>query len=255
MRRREWTGEEILLVLAFGLDQLTSRSLPRLLESYEGWEYRNRLRHHLRRFESQQLLKRETRAAGLVYRLTDAGQVAIAGGRHPEQRWNRPWDGHWRLLLFDLPERPQRVRLALWRWLRANHFGCLQHSVWLSPDPVPAVVAALADFRDDANSFTVMESSCVSGTASPVLASSAWDFVEINKRYQVYLSAARPPGGGKRSLYHAWLRQERLAWGHAVSIDPLLPRPLWPEGYLGEKAWQTRRHTLGQFAARFLRKT
>ena len=33
---------------------------------------------------------------------------------------------------------------------------------------------------------------------------------------------------------------EREAWLDAVSGDPLLPRPLLPNGYLGERVWKQR---------------
>ena len=241
MRSTKWMAEDVLLLLAFGLEQMTSRSLTGLTESYEGWEYRNRLRHHYRHLESQQLLTRERRAEGVVYRLTDAGQLAVAGGRHPERCWNRFWDGRWRMVLFDLPAQQHKVRQRLWRWLRGNHFGYLQNSVWIHPDPVPEVVAALGSFRDNVESFTVMEANCVAGTPDTSVVNGAWDFAEINQRYQAYLSAVNQPQGRTGATRHAWLHQERLAWWHAVSLDPLLPRPLWPKGYLGGKAWQARR--------------
>ena len=241
MRSTKWTAEDVLLLLVFGLEQMTSRSLPRLTESYEAWEYRNRLRYHFRRLEAQQLIKREEGAEGMVYRLTDVGQLAVAGGRHPEQCWNRPWDGRWRMVLFDLPAQQHKVRQRLWRWLRANHFGYLQNSVWIHPDPVPEVVAALGSFRDDVESFTVMEATCVAGAPDSSVVNGAWDFDELNQRYHAYLGAVKQPQGRTRGTRHAWLQQERLAWWHAVSLDPLLPRPLWPKGYLGGKAWQTRR--------------
>jgi DNA-binding transcriptional regulator PaaX len=38
----------------------------------------------------------------------------------------------------------------------------------------------------------------------------------------------------------AWLRRERLAWQHALAIDPLLPRDLWPTRYCGPEAWRMR---------------
>jgi DNA-binding transcriptional regulator PaaX len=70
-----------------------------------------------------------------VLRLTQSGRAALAGGRDPGPAWNRDWDGNWRILVFDLPRDASQARVRFWRWLRANHFGRLQGSTWLTPDP------------------------------------------------------------------------------------------------------------------------
>ncbi len=83
----------------------------------------------------------------------------------------------------------------------------------------------------------------------------AWDFDEINTRYAEHLEILneRPaqdswaPVKGNSPLGR-WIKAEREAWQAAVSIDPLLPRPLCPPGYLGEKAWKLRGKTLETIA-------
>jgi DNA-binding transcriptional regulator PaaX len=82
----------------------------------------------------------------------------------------------------------------------------------------------------------------------------AWDFESINAAYRVYLEFAdgfRVPGAGDIS---GLLREERRIWWEAVRQDPLLPRELLPKGYMGEKAWKTRRKLLGKLHKKFLSK-
>jgi hypothetical protein len=54
----------------------------------------------------------------------------------PEERWARPWDGQWRLVLFDVPTGQNSQRERLRRYLREKGFGYVQNSVWITPDPL-----------------------------------------------------------------------------------------------------------------------
>ncbi|NIP96595.1 MAG: hypothetical protein GWO24_25435, partial [Akkermansiaceae bacterium] len=91
---------------------------------------------NVRRLRKRGLLEDAPRKRGDLLRLTELGHHALAGGRHPDGAWNRDWDGKWRLLVFDLPQKAGRGRVQFWRWLRKNHFGRIQGSVWITPDPV-----------------------------------------------------------------------------------------------------------------------
>ena len=150
------------------------------------------------------------------------------------------------MILFDIPQSRQTARCQLLRWLRANDFGYLQHSVWVRPDPVEKISAALKDFRDDVESLTLMDAYCCRGYSDNAIVKGAWDFDKINARYRAHLSLLaaqrrklRPMEGATREQIQA-LRQERNLWMEAITHDPLLPRALWPKGYLGEESWKRR---------------
>jgi phenylacetic acid degradation operon negative regulatory protein len=242
--------EDWLVILAWTGDFVSRPTWGTLFQSMEAVEYRMRLRHQLRYLEKRALIRRERRAGQMVLRITELGRLTAWGGRDPEARWARPWDGMWRMVVFDLPLGRQAVRQQLLRWFRRNGFGYLQDSVWIHPDPLEEVAAALEDFRDDVESLTIMEARCCAGYANDAIVRGAWDFDEINKRYEAYLDRFGKPDrrlvGGRLGFVEAgqWLRSERIAWDHAVSLDPMLPRALLPSGYRGVAAWQTRRRLL-----------
>ncbi len=244
--------DDWLSVLFWGAETIMFPTVRNLFRSHEDWENQRRMREKFRYWQHQDLLARDERAAQLTYRLTELGRLTLLGGRDPEARWRRSWDGRWRMLLFDLPVAKRRERLRLWRWLRENWFGYLQNSVWITPDSVTEVTEALHEFRDDVECFTVMEASCAVGYADAAIVLGAWDFPKINKRYQDYLSIttamsrALQKGQSEPAALTHWLRRERLAWLHAVSLDPLLPRVLLPADYAGQSAWQARRVVLGR---------
>jgi DNA-binding transcriptional regulator PaaX len=43
------------------------------------------------------------------------------------------WDGKWRVLIFDIPEKKKKLRDEIRRTLRSNGFLRVQHSVWAYP--------------------------------------------------------------------------------------------------------------------------
>ena len=249
--------EEVLLMALWAGDKLSKPTLRNLTEPDGAWEQRSAVVKQVQRMEERKLLTRQRRGAEIVCQLTNLGRLEALGGRDVVERWKRRWDGRWRQVLFDLPVSHRRVRMRLWRWLRENGFGYLQHSVWIHPDPVKEVVAALEEFRDDVESFVLMEATCCAGYSNGAVVNGAWDFDEINKRYESYIAKAELSRGelerlqASPELLGRWLRGERIAWQYALSIDPLLPRVLWPGNYRGEQAWETRRHCFRTLAEQF----
>ncbi|MBM3889344.1 MAG: hypothetical protein FJ388_09485 [Verrucomicrobia bacterium] len=249
--------EDVLVTMLWAGDQLSRPTLGKLLEPFEVWEHRHGLQRQLGRMEERKLVMREQRGNQIVYQLTSLGRLEALGGKDVRQRWDRPWDGRWRQVLFDLPVTRKRVRIRLWRWLRENGFGYLQQSLWIQPDPVTELTEALRDFRDDVETFILMEATCCAGYSNARVVEGAWDFAEINKRHEAVLATASVTAHSldqmKKSPERlgAWLRAERMAWEHALAVDPLLPRVLWPKGYRGEQAWLARLDCLSRITERF----
>src|SRR5256885_14547230 len=89
--------------------------------------------------EKRQLLERDASIPNdRLYRLSAQGRLHALGGRDPEARWARRWDGFWRMGIFDVPTPQNAQREKLRRYLRDKYFGCLQNSVWITPDPLEA---------------------------------------------------------------------------------------------------------------------
>src|SRR5213595_143520 len=129
--------EEFLNLLLWSADMLARPTFRNLTDSYEAWAYRNGLLKQIRRLERQQFLERDLTAPDdRVYRLTGKGRLHAIGGRDPQTRWSRKWDGRWRLVIFDVPTARNSHRARLRRYLREKGFGCLQNSLWITPDLV-----------------------------------------------------------------------------------------------------------------------
>jgi phenylacetic acid degradation operon negative regulatory protein len=236
-----------LNLLLWTFDTLVNPSPRNVLESFDAWDYRHRLRFELKDLRRSGVLEVQGTAKAREWRLTERGRVAANGGIDPISRWSRKWDGQWRLVLFDLPARHQRLRTTLWRWLKRQRLGYLQNSVWVTPDAINETSIPLRHLKLTPDSLTVIEGAPAPPDSNEDIVRSAWDFAAIDRKYarsievaiggRKYIRAARPAEMRK------WLGEERVAWMEAIASDPLLPEALWPETYLGRKAWAERQTT------------
>ena len=226
-----------------------------LNESFEAWAYRNGFLRQLAILERQGWVERKTgHKDDRIYRLTEAGRCHAWGGRDPEVGWYRRWDGHWRLVAFDLPKREQAQRAALRRYLRRHGFGYLQNSVWITPEPLERQAKLLRAGKINVESLILLEARPCAGESDQDIVAGAWDFDRINALYREHLATLKQKPAGplkdiatSRSLYR-WARKERDAWTAATNADPFLPERILPAGYLGKEIWRLRQQVLSRAA-------
>lgn len=174
-------------------------------------------------------------------RLSRYGRDVASGGRYPPLRWGREWDWLWRAGAFDIPELQASVRKKLRRTLAAAGFGHLQHSVWITPDPVEELRRSIEDLKSEARNLTFMLMRPDAGETDADLVAAAWNFDKYNRGYDLYLEVLRNrPRLYESHAWPKWLQVEWKAWTHAVGPDPLLPAVLLPPGYRGRIAWEER---------------
>jgi phenylacetic acid degradation operon negative regulatory protein len=245
--------EELLNLLLWSADMLARPTFRNLTDSYESWAYRNGLLPQVTRLEKKKLLERDPKSAGdRIYRLTEQGRVHALGGRDPEAQWSRPWDGRWRLALFDFPVEEGTRRQRFRRYLIERGFGCLQGSVWVTPDPVEREREHLQGGRVNVGSLLLLDARPCAGESDLDIVCGAWDFERINLAYRKHMKVltARPSeplrSNAAIKALQEWANEERHAWLAAVTRDPLLPERLLPPDYVGRRAWQRRKEVFRQ---------
>jgi phenylacetic acid degradation operon negative regulatory protein len=239
--------EEFLYLLLWSTDQLLRPTFRNLTDSFETWAYRNGLFQELARLERRHLLERLAKSPDeRIYRLTEEGRLHALGGRDPEVQWSRAWDGTWRLVVFDVPGGQDTRRRRLWRYLRGRGFGCLQYSVWITPDPLEQERSVLQGAEIDVQSLILLDARPCGRESDAQIVAAAWDLEDVKQRYARHSEILRQrPIGSIRdasmaTLVRRWASAERTTWLDAVSHDPLLPLRLLPAGYPGREAWWAR---------------
>ncbi len=246
--------EEFLNLLLWTANLAARPTFRNLTSSYEEWAYRNGLDRQTEILEKQRWIERDSKAAERVYRLTERGRLHVLGGRDPEVQWTRKWDGRWRMVLFDIPRRRNVARVKLRRYLVDRGFGCLQHSVWVTPDPLRSEREILRDGKVNAASLLLLDARPCAGESDAEIVEASWNFEAINERYLQCrrvlseLPKKQISGSGDAEALRAWADEERGAWRTAAQSDPMLPECLLPKGYLGRKVWAQRVRVLKKAA-------
>ena len=163
-------------------------------------------------------------SAAPVERFNDGSGPVFLG---PVARWNRRWDGRWRLALFDVPETRTVVRNRLRRYLQSRGFGYLQNSVWITPDPIREERALLAEGPVDVESLILLEARPCAGETDAQIVAGAWNFADLNERYAVHqrVLTRRPRRHllttAAATAFHRWFGEEREAWLDALRLEIL----------------------------------
>ncbi|HSE35549.1 MAG TPA: hypothetical protein VLB83_05510 [Candidatus Paceibacterota bacterium] len=95
-------------------------------------------------------VRRVEENGGTYLRLTEKGSASLTRYMLDGQKIPEPkrWDGHWRMVIYDIPESRKGKRNMLQSSLAEVGFIRLQDSVWVYPHEVAALVVMLkAEFR------------------------------------------------------------------------------------------------------------
>lgn len=225
-----------------------------LESSFESWAYGHGLRRQVQRLEAQALIesRRDDQSGQRVIRLTAKGLAAGQVGGDPERRWQRPWDGKWRVILFDVPEAERETRRKLRKKLLACGFGCMQRSAWISPDPLDDLALELHPLTANVANLVLLDAVPCGGESPAQVVRAAWDFNRIDEAWShldAHLEAAptRATAATPQQLGR-WVAKERQLLQRCFYQDPFLPSALLPSSYPGMTIWKRRRHRLRQLA-------
>ncbi len=128
-----------------------------------------------------------------------------------------PWDGKWRVVMYDLPEKIRRKRNNLRRWLKRLGFGQWQLSVWVSPHPVVDRLAHELEKVGLLEYCSIHESRRMVGVDDREFADRIWGITALNKKYEEMEKQA-----GRGNL-------EKMI--EVLMVDPLLPKELLPDNW------------------------
>ncbi|MGB4076771.1 MAG: hypothetical protein WBK28_03650 [Minisyncoccia bacterium] len=120
---------------------------------------RERTFQALRRLKASGLVEITEKRGRQYAVLTDKGQTRVEDILFDEYQIQEPafWDGKWRIILFDIPERRRVTRNELRAFLQRVGFVRLQDSAWVMPYPcddcVELIRARIMRGKDELISF------------------------------------------------------------------------------------------------------
>jgi len=209
------------------------------------------LERKLRCLAARGVITLPTPADPRTVRLTATGRELVSSGIDSATRWRRPWDGKWRMVLFDVAEHERPVRARLRLALRRARLGYLQGSVWISPDPLDQLHETVKSMTANPEALLFFEGRPFAGEYDAALVSGGWNFPRINEAYRASLAVlgALPKASAAPRLWRDWLVREHAAWTRATAADPFLPEGLLPPDYLGRKVYEARPSALKRATA------
>lgn len=168
-------------------------------------------------------------------RLTAKGKKRVVRD-FPLLKWReRPWDGKWRAVIFDIEERERGRRDYLRGRLLELGFGMLQQSVYISPfDVAEDLREYLEAHRLDGKAYVLVADRLFAGD-DKALAEKVWSLDKINSEYDKLLAFWERSTALKSEPRESLLRKIKSGYLEILAADPCLPRELLPHYWVGDK--------------------
>jgi DNA-binding transcriptional regulator PaaX len=138
------------IMVAIGAVPDFNKILKHLLNRKNDARFRYQANTALQRLAAQGLVTFEERGGKRYACTTEMGKqmLALESLRENGAKKSKRWDGRWRVVLFDIPERRRGVRNRLRMFMQEFGFVRLQDSVWIYPYDCEDIIAlAKANFR------------------------------------------------------------------------------------------------------------
>ena len=171
--------------------------------------------------------------------LTDVGKSRLNVLHQPEKMWRRKWPGYWYMLVYDVPESSRSYRNVLRGFLKEQHLGCLQKSIYITPNDVRPEFSDLCEAIEVDKYAYLFEARTVLGLDPMEVVRDAWDWPRINAGHAWYyrtyekqlmrVTHDRLDVPALRTL----AREEMSAYVTVMRADPLLPSSLLGKDHLG----------------------
>lgn len=236
MKTKEPLATKLLTYIAFCVDVydfiFSYHHLSDTLRHYYGRGYKtSTLRKEYSILKSEGLVELKTHYRRPYPVLTQKGRLKIKTQLSYKQYG--PWDGKWRLVSFDIPERLRSDRLRLAYELKKIGFMPIQKSTFISPHPLNSVVARLATDQGIRQYLRFFEVDKIDNEKE--LIKKIWNLDKINHQYQRFLTKTSKPKRTKFWGLQAKILEQEFAGIYA--LDPHLPAEFLPANWAGLKAY------------------
>lgn len=229
-----------LYILWFSSRPLTEKILTSCLEDRFRKEaiYANVNRLYRKGFISK--IKRKNR---IMINLQKAPEYIIWSDleRLKVEKYKSKWDGLWRLVIYDIPEKQRYKRDALRRYLKELGFGKIQESCWVSPYDFSSQIHNFCATQKSLSHICIYEGNLFAGKDIDNLVEEVWRLKQLNEEYKKFIDVCKE-GLEKieteelnpKECYNVYF-QLYSTFAETIRKDPFLPR-VFVKDWLRESA-------------------
>lgn len=193
----------------------------------------NKTRSNIKKLVNDGLIRKDQ--VSDAYELTDLGKAELSL-EFPYVRYiNTEWDGVWRIVSYEIPEKKRELRDRLRREMAGWGLGPWHRSFWLTPHPIIEPLNLLLRGKEEEQYVQAFESSHKLGDRE-VLIEKVWGkssletkYKELFKRWHEILSL----DADKQTKFSRVLSE----YVSILRIDPGLPRELVGTNWIGYEAY------------------
>jgi len=171
----------------------------------------------------------------LNYRLTDKGFQAVSL-EFPFFRFlKEKWDGKWRVISYEIPEKKREIRDRLRREMQGWGLGPWHRSFWLTPHPVIETLKNLTSQKEEERYIQAFEADHVFGDRE-VLIEKVWGKANLDKQYRELFKKWHNILSGQDEKIDKF---KKIISEYIVLLrqDPGLPKELVGESWIGFEGW------------------
>ena len=146
------------------------------------------------------------------------------------------WDGFWRVIMFDIPERKRSSRDSLRKEILKQGFGRLQDSTYISPYEFSKSFMNFLQVKGLSGSVLLMEAKQKHLGNPKMLASKVWGLDKVSKEYNQLIDKLSTRFGiSDKRKREEFLKKIYSEYLDVVIKDPFLPSELLPSDWAAEK--------------------
>lgn len=170
-----------------------------------------------------------------VYRLTQKGFDELCLTFPVFRYLKETWDGKWRILSYEIPEKKRELRDKLRREVAGWGLGPWHRSFWVTPHPIIGNLRALVSQKEEEQYIQAFEASHVFG-ATDILIEKVWQKSALDKKYREVFKRWHDilSRDGEKMMKFERIVNEYVS---IIRLDPGLPSELLGKSWIGYEAF------------------
>jgi len=205
-----------------------------------GWVPERFTRHNFERAVRRMLKTKD------IERLVKKGKPILRLSSQGKEKWVRefplrqlsqkPWDGFWTVVSFDIPEKLKGRRGSLRLKLQSLGMARLQESLYLTPFDFGQDLQEFISVHDLSEFVDVFKARHIFGSNPKELAWRVWQLEKLEISYNEFLSSLNLNSKNKKLMKPEERTKYQVHFEEILLDDPLLPKELLPRDWVGFNA-------------------